>query len=77
MMHMFIVQFLAEYNGNIFIIPSNDSMKRVDNTVIRQPKGPDGTKGFIPRRIKVRSPAVVMDLVAYSTVKEIMGETLS
>ena len=38
-------------------------------TVIRQPKGPDGTKGFIPRVIKERSPAVFMDLMAYSTVK--------
>ena len=35
--------------------------------VIRQPKGPDGTKGFAPRGNKEKSPVVVMDLMEQLT----------
>jgi len=38
-------------------------------TVIRQPKGPDGTKGFRPRGPKERSPAVPMDLMEQLTAQ--------
>ena len=37
--------------------------------VIRQPKGPDGTKGFAPRGTKEKSPAVVMDLMEQLTAQ--------
>jgi len=35
--------------------------------VTRQPKGPDGTKGFLQRRGKEKSPVVVMDLMEQLT----------
>ena len=35
--------------------------------VTRQPKGPDGTKGFAPRGGKQKSPVVVMDLMEQLT----------
>jgi len=38
-------------------------------TVIRQPKGPDGTKGFRPRGPKEKSPAVPMDLMEQLTAQ--------
>ena len=37
--------------------------------VVRQPKGPDGTKGFRPRGTKEKSPAVVMDLMEQLTAQ--------
>ena len=37
--------------------------------VIRQPKGPDGTKGFAPRGNKEKSPVVVMDLMEQLTAQ--------
>ena len=37
--------------------------------VIRQPKGPDGTKGFGPRGAKEKSPVVVMDLMEQLTAQ--------
>ena len=37
--------------------------------VIRQPKGPDGTRGFAPRGGKEKSPTVVMDLMEQLTAQ--------
>jgi len=37
--------------------------------VIRQPRGPDGTRGFAPRGAKEKSPAVVMDLMEQLTAQ--------
>merc|ERR1719347_20474 len=38
-------------------------------TVVRQPKGPDGTKGFRPRGGRERTPVVVMDLMEQLTAQ--------
>ena len=37
--------------------------------VIRQPRGPDGTRGFSPRGGKDKSPPVVMDLMEQLTAQ--------
>merc|ERR1719447_1584511 len=37
--------------------------------VIRQPRGPDGTRGFAPRGAKEKSPAIVMDLMEQLTAQ--------
>ena len=38
-------------------------------TVIRQPKGPDGTKGFKFRSPKEKSPTVTLDLMEQLTAQ--------